>query len=144
MTESEKLKHLEFIQTVVTRMNTNSFQIKGWMVTLVSACLALFASAKNDYLILVALFPSIVMWFLDAYYLMQERRFRALSNDVAGISESPVVLKPFEMRPDLYTGGRYSYWSCVFSHTIASLYLLVSVGLVGLFFLLRGSVEKGA
>lgn len=26
--EPDKLKHLEFIQNVITRMNTNSFQIK--------------------------------------------------------------------------------------------------------------------
>jgi hypothetical protein len=29
---SEKIKHLELIQAVVTRMNSNSFQMKGWMV----------------------------------------------------------------------------------------------------------------
>jgi hypothetical protein len=27
---SEEVKHLEFIQGVITRMNTNSFQMKGW------------------------------------------------------------------------------------------------------------------
>mgnify|MGYP000871954660 CR=1 FL=1 len=28
----EQIKHLEFIQDVVTRMNSNSFQIKGWCI----------------------------------------------------------------------------------------------------------------
>ena len=45
----DKLKHLEFIQNVITRMNTNSFQIKGWTVTIVSAVLAIYASTKNYY-----------------------------------------------------------------------------------------------
>ena len=40
-----KIKHLEFIQSTITRMNQNSFQIKGWMITLVSALLALYASS---------------------------------------------------------------------------------------------------
>ena len=44
---NEQLKHLEFIQNVITRMNTNSFQIKTWAVTLVSALLAIFASTNR-------------------------------------------------------------------------------------------------
>lgn len=45
----EQLKHLEFIQNVITRMNTNSFQIKAWAVTIVSALLAiaLYADPKS-------------------------------------------------------------------------------------------------
>ncbi len=91
----EQLKHLEFIQNVITRMNTNSFQIKGWAVTLVSALLAIFASTKNDYFVLAAMFPAVVLWFLDSYYLMQERKFRGLYDDVAGVSEQPKPIKPF-------------------------------------------------
>ena len=38
-----KLKHLEFIQDVITRMNSNSFLLKGWCVTLMSVLFALSA-----------------------------------------------------------------------------------------------------
>lgn len=72
---SEKMKHLEFIQNVITRMNTNSFQIKGWSVVIVSALLAIYASTKNNHFFLVAVFPTFIFWFLDAYYLNQERKF---------------------------------------------------------------------
>ena len=140
----EQLKHLEFIQNVITRMNTNSFQIKTWAVTLVSALLAIFASTKNDYFVLVAIFPAVVLWFLDAYYLTQERKFRGLYVDVAGISEHPQSLKPFAMRPDLYIGGKYSYWSSAASVTILTLYLSISGGLAGLFVCLRFCITKGA
>lgn len=129
----DKIKHLEFIQNVITRMNINSFQIKGWAVTIVSALLAVYASTKNDCFILVSIFPVIVFWFLDTYYLTQERRFRGLYNDVAGISENPKQLKSFEMRPDLYTGGKYSYWNVFISITIIKLYLPLTIILVGLF-----------
>ena len=37
----KKLKHLEFIQNVILRMNNNSFLIKGWAITLISALFAL-------------------------------------------------------------------------------------------------------
>jgi len=36
-----KIKHLELIQTVISRMARNSFILKGWGVTLISAIFAL-------------------------------------------------------------------------------------------------------
>ena len=138
-----QLKHLEFIQNVITRMNSNSFQIKTWAVTLTSALLAIFASTKNDYFVLVSIFPAVILWFLDAYYLTQERKFRGLYNDVAEICEQPKQIKLFAMRPDLYTGGKYSYWSSFTSATIMGLYLPICVCLVGLFLCLRCCTTKG-
>jgi hypothetical protein len=118
-----KIKHLEFIQNIVTRLNTNSFQIKGLAITIVAALLAVYASTKKLDFILIALLPTLIFWFLDAYYLQQERKFRGLYNDVAGVSENPEEIKEFEMRPDLYKKGKYRY-ICVFvSKTIWTIYL---------------------
>ena len=52
-----KRQHLTFIQGVITRMNTNSFQIKGWTITIVSALLALYANSFNVIYIFVAIIP---------------------------------------------------------------------------------------
>jgi len=124
MTEKD-IKHLEFIQNIISRMNTNSFQIKGLTIAIVSAQLAFYASEKNPDFILISIFPLILFWFLDSYYLTQERKFRGLYNDL--LKENPMELKPFEMRPDLYKGGKYSYWSVFFSRTIWTIYLSISV-----------------
>ena len=129
----EKIKHLEFIQNSITRMSINSFQIKGWTVTIVSALLAVYASSNNRYLFLVGLFPVLVFWLLDTYYLTQERKFRGLYNDVAGISETPKPLKLFEIRPDLYKDGKYNFWNVFCSITILELYLPLVIILLGLF-----------
>ena len=131
--KDETMKHLEFIQVVITRMNTNSFQIKGWMVTIAAAVLALFASTQNRLFVLCGLLPTVLFWCLDAHYLTQERRFRGLYTDVAGVSDSPQQLKEFEMRPDLYSGGKYSYWRVFRSQTIWPLYLAVIASLGSLF-----------
>lgn len=136
MTE-DKLKHLEFIQNVITRMNTNSFQIKGWTVTIVSAILAIYASTKNSYFVLSGIFPTLIFWFLDTYYLTQERKFRGLYNDVAEVSENPKQIKLFAMRPDLYTEGKYSYWNVFWSTTIWKLYLTIIIILGCLFTYLK-------
>jgi len=133
----DKLKHLEFVQNIITRMNTNSFQIKGWAVTIVSAILAIYASTKNSYFVLCGIFPTVMFWFLDAYYLTQERKFRGLYDDVSGVSENPKQIKPFAMRPDLYTEGKYSYRDVFWSTTIWKLYLSIIVILVALFVYLK-------
>ncbi len=43
-----KLKHLELSQGVINRMAGNSFLLKGWSVTLVSALFALSAKDSNQ------------------------------------------------------------------------------------------------
>lgn len=132
----DTFKHLEFIQNIVTRMNTNSFQIKGWAVTISSALLAVYAATKNQNFILVSILPVLVFWFLDTYYLTQERKFRGLYKDVAGISEQPKKLKPFEMRPDLYVGGEYCFGNALLSPTISGLYVPLLAILFGLYYYL--------
>ena len=136
--ENNKIKHLEFIQSTITRMNQNSFQIKGWMITLVSALLALYASSEKVVYILIAIVPAIVFWLLDAYYLQQERRFRGVYNDVAGLSpdDSRINVREFEMPIQKYQCGKYCYFNVLFSRTIFPLYGIVIVGLVVAFALL--------
>lgn len=133
----DKQKHLEFIQNIVTRLNTNSFQIKGLAITIVAALLAGYASTLKLDFILISILPTIIFWFLDAYYLQQERKFRGLYNDVACISKNPKEIKLFEMRPDLYTKGKYCYFNNLFSKTIWTIYLPLIILLITIYFYLK-------
>ena len=93
MTTEEKLKYLEFIQGIITRMNTCSFQIKGTALVIVSAILAIYEqNPEKAELIWICILPAIVLGLLDAYYLTQESYFRKLYDEAAGISKSPEVL----------------------------------------------------
>lgn len=124
----EKHKHLELIQEIVKRMNQNSFQLKGWMITIVSALLALFASSKNVIYIFVAGLPVFIFWFLDAYYLQQERKFRGLYKDIVDDERS---IKPFSMSLDKYEKGEYNFFEVLFSISIALLYIPIFILLIG-------------
>lgn len=73
-----KLKHLDFIQAVITRMNHCSFLLKGWSVTLVSALFAFAAKDVDSRFVLIAYFPAIAFWILDGFFLDQEKRYRKL------------------------------------------------------------------
>jgi len=69
------LKEISLIQDIIKRMASNSFLIKGWTVTLVVAALLL----KGDkHQVLIAFIPLLVFWFLDAYFLWQEKMYRKL------------------------------------------------------------------
>ncbi len=57
-----RIKHLELIQAVITKMANNSFLIKGWCVTLVAGLLALSAKESNHTLVFVAYLPLLMMW----------------------------------------------------------------------------------
>lgn len=73
-----KFKHLEMIQAIIKRMAKNSFLLKGWSITLVTALFALAAKDKTESYIVLAYFPCIMFWVLDGYFLWQERLFRKL------------------------------------------------------------------
>ena len=78
----KKIKHLEMIQGVITRMGSNSFKLKGWGVTLVAAVFALAAKDSNGLFFLISYMPIIFFWGLDAYYLKLERQYINLYNEI--------------------------------------------------------------
>lgn len=75
---AERLKFLEFIQNIITRMNANSFQIKAMCIAVISALFAVYAANSNKAIIYISFIPLILCCFLDTYYLWQERKFRIL------------------------------------------------------------------
>lgn len=124
----EKIKHLEFVQNVITRMNTNSFQLKGWAITIVSALLALYASSDKVLYIFVAIVPVIIFWCLDSFYLKQERLYRKLYKDI--VEDNGI--QRFDMNASKY---EVCYCKVFWSKTIAGLYCTIAIllFLLGLF-----------
>ena len=79
-----RLKHLEMLQQIITRMASNSFLVKGWSVTLLSAILVLTARDKVYAIAWIALVPIAAFWLLDGFFLRQERLFRKLYDRYRG------------------------------------------------------------
>ena len=67
--------HLTIMQGVIQRMAENSRSCKVWCVTLVAATLVLVARTGEPQHALIALAPTLLFLFLDAYYLALERAF---------------------------------------------------------------------
>lgn len=110
-----KLKHLELIQGVINRMANNSFLLKGWSVTLISALFALAAKDSNQFFIYLAYFPCVTFWGLDGYYLWQERMYRKLYKKVTETAPDSI---DFDMNAKNYKKDVDSWFSVCFSVTL--------------------------
>lgn len=108
-------KHLEMIQAIVTRLAGNSFLLKGWSVTLVSALFAFAARDSKPYFVFLAYFPAIAFWFLDGYFLWQERTFRTLFDVVRKKDEANI---DFSMSPEQLGDKRPGWLEALFSKTV--------------------------
>ena len=71
------IEEVKVSQDIIKRMSSNSFSVKTWTITLVVATL-LFKGTNNH--IFIAFIPLFAFWFLDSYYLQQERLFRQVHN----------------------------------------------------------------
>ncbi|MCX2683395.1 hypothetical protein OQH60_05905 [Campylobacter sp. MIT 21-1685] len=119
----ERMKFLEFIQNVITRMNTNSSQMKTICITIISALFAVYAANQNKYIIFVVFIPLCLCCLLDMYYLWQERKFRDFYAEV--IKEQSII-KDFDFSSfENYQKGFLSYIKVFLSHSIWLFYGLV-------------------
>jgi len=75
------IEEVKMAQDIIKRMASNSFSVKTWTITLIVATL-LFKGSNNH--IFVAFLPLIAFWFLDSYYLQQERLFRKVHDWIVG------------------------------------------------------------
>jgi hypothetical protein len=112
-----KRSHLEMIQGIVNRLSQNSFLLKGWSVILISALFALSAQNKNQAFVFLAYLPLFVFWFLDAYFLCQERLFRALYDKVRLMKESDI---DFCMDTSAFNIKNCTYRRVFFSKTLVA------------------------
>lgn len=117
-----KIKHLEFIQLTITRMNVNSFLVKGWLVTLVAAIFVLSQKDANTVYLWFAPFASIVFWVLDGFFISTERKYRSLYDYVRTLNENQI---DYSMDVRNYEGGRNGFFCSLLSVTLLLFYSLI-------------------
>ena len=119
--------HLTMMQGVINRMAENSRSCKVWCVTLVAAVLVLVAQTGEPRHALIALVPTLLFLFLDAYYLALERRFRnsydAFVSKVHGDNVCRSDL--YAVAPSGSTLGGF-LWAMFLSFSVLPFYLAVT------------------
>jgi hypothetical protein len=125
-----KLKHLEFLQAVISRMATNSFLFKGWAITIAAALSAFAAVDSRTAVLVVALVSTAMFWGLDGYYLWLERCFIKLHNEVAVKASDDI---DFAMAPDKTDAARRWLTTCICRPHLWLFYgTIIVVDLVGI------------
>jgi hypothetical protein len=77
---SYELEEIEILQNVINRTATNSLIIRGWALVVFFGIVLLLNAARNQ--ALVGAFALLVFWYLDAYYLWQEKTYQALHKEI--------------------------------------------------------------
>ncbi len=118
----KKLKHLELIQGVISRMAGNLFYLRGWVVTIIAGMLVLLTQLNGSKFQIVFLCVVIVLfWSYDGYFLALERMYRDLYNKVRKMSEEEV---DFSMDVSEFKGkAQNTPIFCMFSPTLRYFYI---------------------
>lgn len=126
-----KMKHLELIQGVLSRMAGNSFMLKGWAVTLISGIFVLAGKDTDKLYFLVAYLPIIIFWGLDSYYLLQERLYRSLYDKVCKTNEDKIDFS-LKATKEEFKSDKNCLSSCILSLTELWFYLPLAIVCTGI------------
>lgn len=132
--KEDVLKELDMLQNCISRMSTNSFALKGWYVTVITALVTFIFTADRALigkLLGVLIIITIVFWYLNSYYLLLERKYRVqyewvLKNRV--YSEEISTEKIFDLnvngKSDSEINRSEKFLSAMFSAAFKLLYIL--------------------
>ena len=116
-------------EAVIARLSSGSFFMKGWALTVTGAIYGFAANSLSWRTCIVGLLPSLAFWFLDSYFLRQERLFRHLYEDARRFDGT---IELFSMDTRRYH-DQESLLSAAFSRTLAPFYGFIMISGVILF-----------
>jgi len=129
MDGTEKVvEHLKIIQTVINRLNRNSFWVKTLSAVLIVAAMVLVAiqGKKDPVVYLMPLTLVAGFWILDGYFLWQERLFREIYNEIRVQSDTDFVMNPLKHK----NKPECTWLSAIFSPTLIIFYLMEIVCII--------------
>ena len=131
-----KRHHLLMIQGIIDRMGRNSFSLKEWSIGIMIAIFA-FAGKNTHKAVIITIIPLVVFWFLDAYYLMLERKFRALYDDVRLNDEDKIdfSMNFNNIKLDMKDVKKYSYFNILISKTVMPFYTICIITSIIIYFI---------
>lgn len=100
--ETVRLKHLDYVQSLVTRMAHSSTQAKSWLLPVAVATLGYALTQRSGTVALLGIAAILLFGYMDASYLRQERAYRRLYNAVvAGRAIPELSLDPHDVDPTI-------------------------------------------
>jgi hypothetical protein len=139
-----KIRYLEMIQGVVTRMESSSFFLKGGTVTLTAGVLALSSTGLHRMFVSIAFMAIVVFWGLDSYYLSLERRFRRLFDYIRIDQSAPIDFNLDYHKADVWKEGKEqaSFFRCLISRTEWPFYAVMTAIVLILLSVISATVNR--
>ena len=109
--DEDQRKHLEFVQAVISRQAGNSFLVKGWGTTVAAAFFGVSVDKGSWQVAAIGVLAVVAFWYLDAFYLRQERLYRCLYASAAGLGGVEVPV--FSMDTSPFAGTSRTGWGDV-------------------------------
>lgn len=138
---TNKITHLNMIQEVIGRFSKNSFTIKSWNITLLTAFLAysLNSGIKEENILVITIAFTLGFMFLDWYYLNLEKSYRNLYKAVVGIENDSDVDFRLEFhkskdKPSNYAVDKVGFFYGV-SRPVVYIFYLVEISFLLVFLL---------
>lgn len=125
---SDEIEALKMNQGIINRMAENSGKMKKFYLT---GCAALIALYKIDSdiqiwkILIVFLIMSVMLWYLDAKYLMLERQFRKHHNAI--VNGEVTYLGQWDFNPSRYKVDGLYETMCSFSVCLYPISMLICV-----------------
>jgi hypothetical protein len=114
-----RLRSLEMIQGVISRVANNSANLKSLSIAAITAIISAFVSMHSFELVFIAIIPVVFFAVLDAEYLRIERCYRDRFNSVR--KETPTTTPSFDLSIPRYNWARFL--QSFFSWSITGFYL---------------------
>lgn len=98
--EVDRENYLNMIQDIIKRMADNSFAMKNWCIAVSSGLFGINTWKEENWkAYLLLLIPIIMFWYLDSYYLRQERLFRGVYDRVRKMSDDEINNSNYSLIP---------------------------------------------
>lgn len=121
--EKDLQVYLQMIESVINKMSSNSFLIRGWGITVIGGLMTIFLThlrnKSNWYILILCFVICILFWINDAYYLYIERKYRILYNNAINNKVEVFTMDISKIK--------INFLSCMFSFSYCISYLLISI-----------------
>lgn len=120
-------KEIDLVQSCIARMASNSFMCKGWLLSLIVAIIVLLPENLSRFnMCILVLCIDICFWWLDSYYLQQEKLYRWKYEWIIinrhNSKNFLYDLNPYNKSMWINSKARLPFLSVMFSKTIFPMY----------------------
>jgi len=133
--DEEKIAYLQLIQEPICRMSTISAIFKGFAATIVAGVAVISYDDIHIAVLGLSFLPVIAFGIIDLYYLILERQFKFLYNEVVEEKHEINYSLKRELTKKQKKKAKATIWQCLKSPSIWLFYPLLIAVLVTVFIL---------